>query len=178
MTFRYRNELLYYVPGDSRDRLYIPDTIAGKVIGEAYNRYYQGFYRTYDELQPSVYIRGLSRKVKKYIAYYYYCQLNQTQRHRSYRTLNPIPLKAPFYTITIDFVLALPTVNSDKDCILTITYKYTKKMILIPGKTTYLAIDWANLVIVALLAYNQGIPSAIISDRDRKFILLFQRQVF
>ena len=54
----------------------------------------------------------------------------------------------------MDFVLALPTVNSDKDCILTITYKYTKKVILILGKTTYLAVDWANLVIVALLAYN------------------------
>ena len=37
---------------------------------------------------------------------------------------------------------------------LTITYKYIKKVILISGKTTYLAVDWANLVIVALLAYN------------------------
>ena len=115
--------------------------MAGKVIGEAYNRHHQGFYRTYDELQPSVYIRGLSRKVKEYIAHCYYCQLNQTQRHRPYRSLNPIPPKAPFYTITMDFVLALPTANSDKDCMLTITCKYTKKVILIPGKTTYLAVD-------------------------------------
>ena len=37
---------------------------------------------------------------------------------------------------------------------LTITCKYTKRVILIPGKTIYLAVDWANLVIVALLAYN------------------------
>ena len=122
-----------------------------------------------------MYIRGLSRKVKEYIAYCHYCQLNQTQRYRLYRSLNPIPLKAPFYTITMDFVLVLPTANSDKDCMLTITYKYTKRVILIPGKITYLAVDWANLVIVALLAYNWGIPSAIISDRDRKFILLFWR---
>ena len=41
----------------------------------------------------------------------------------------------------MDFVLALPTVNLDKDCILTITYKYTKRVILIPGKTTYLAVN-------------------------------------
>ena len=41
----------------------------------------------------------------------------------------------------MDFVLALSTVNLDKDYILTITYKYTKKIIFIPGKTTYLAVD-------------------------------------
>ena len=56
---------------------------------------------------------------------------------------------------------------------LTITCKYTKKVILIPDKTTYSVVDWANLVIVALLAYDWGIPSAIISDRDRKFMSLF-----
>ena len=78
----------------------------------------------------------------------------------------------------MDFVLALPTANSDKDCMLTITCKYTKKVILIPGKTTYSAVDWANLVIVALLAHDWGIPSAIISDRDRKFMSSFWRQVF
>ena len=54
----------------------------------------------------------------------------------------------------MDFVLVLPIANSDKDYILTITYKYTKKVIFIPGKTTYSAVDWANLVIVALLAYD------------------------
>ena len=71
--FRLRNNLLYYVPGDDRDRLYIPDDLAGEVIGEAHNRHYQGAYRTYDELYLSIYIRSINKKVKEYVEYYEAC---------------------------------------------------------------------------------------------------------
>lgn len=178
INFRLRNNLLYYVPGDGRDRLYIPDELAGEVIGEAHNRYHQGYQRVFEELHPSVFIRRMRKKVKDYVEHCHHCQLNQTRRHRPYGSLHPILPTAPYHTITMDFVLALPTKFTDKDCLLTITCKYTKKTLLIPGLTTYSAADWANLVITALLQHDWGIPAAIISDRDRKFMSSFWRQVF
>ena len=154
INFRLRNELLYYVPGDRRDRLYIPDELAGEVIGEAHGRYHRGIHRVHDELYPSIFIRNIHKKIKDYVEHYHKYQLNQTKRHRPFSSLNPIPPKAPFHTITIDFVLALPTKATDKDCLLTITYKYTKKVLLTPGQITYSAVDWANLVITALLKHD------------------------
>ena len=178
INFRLRNELLYYVPGDGRDRLCIPDELAGEVIGEAHGRYHRGIHRVHDELYPSIFIRNMHKKIKDYVEHCHECQLNQTKRHRPFGSLNPIPPKAPFHTITMDFVLALPTKATDKDCLLTITCKYTKKVLLTPGQITYSAVDWANLVITALLEHDWGVPSAIISDRDRKFMSSFWRQVF
>ena len=79
--------------------------------------------------------------------------------------------------MTIDFIVELPDIRSIT-VLLTITDKFTKKVILIPSKDTYGLEDWANIVITELISKNWGIPSFIISNRDRKFILSFWKVIF
>ena len=76
----------------------------------------------------------------------------------------------PYHTITLDFILALPTSDEGYDTILSLTDKYTKKVSLPPGKATYSAAEWARVLIDRLDLVDWGIPKAIISDRDPKFL--------
>jgi hypothetical protein len=51
---------------------------------------------------------------------------------------------------------------------LTITCKASKRCTILPGKATYSAADWAATFLEGTVDW--GLPSAIISDRDRKFM--------
>ena len=84
----------------------------------------------------------------------------------------------PFHTLAIDFILGLPLSKADKDCIMTVTYKFSKLLTLLTGKTTFTAQDWAYLLLQRLLLINWGVPKAIISDRDPKFLSDFWRALF
>lgn len=66
--------------------------------------------------------------------------------------------------------MVLPILNKGYDIILLLTNKYTKKISLPSGKTTYLAAEWMQVLIDQLDLINWGIPIAIISDRNPKFL--------
>jgi len=71
------DELIYYINFiDTRRRLYIPKTLEKDIFFIIYDEYtHAGFYRAYDIIIASVYIRNLSRRFKIYITYYSQCQL-------------------------------------------------------------------------------------------------------
>jgi hypothetical protein len=57
-----------------------------------------------------------------------------TRRYLPYGSLEPISLPpAPFYTIYIDFILALPASEKGFDIAINTTYKFSKRITLIPG---------------------------------------------
>jgi hypothetical protein len=102
-----------------------------------------------------------------------------TRRHTPYRSLQPIPAPlAPFHTISIDFILALPLSYSDCNCVMSVTCKMSKRITLIPGKDTWTAAQWANPLLERLWIADWGCPKVIISDRDRKFLSAFWKQLF
>ncbi len=105
-----------------------------------HNKYaHAGFHRAYDTIIASVYIRNLSRRLRIYINHYTQYQLLQTTRYTLFEALHPIvgpPI--PFYIVTADFILALPKIKDGKNCILTITCKFSKKIELIPEKDIYI----------------------------------------
>ena len=53
--------------------------------------------------------------------------------------------------------------------LLTVTCRFSKKVLLIPGMGTWSASDWADV----FLATVMGIPMGTISDRDSKFMSEF-----
>ena len=75
-----------------------------------------------------------------------------------------------FYTITIDFVLALLLLVEGFDSVMSITCKFSKRITLAPGKTTWKALEWAVALLERLELGDWGLPKAILLDRDPKFL--------
>ena len=177
--FRKRDGLIYLTGQEGRERLCIPESLQHEVFKLAHdNNFHGGYHRTYDRIAPSLFIRNLSKHLRVYITHCPSCQLNQTRRHPTYGEFQPIATPAiPFHTVATDFIVALPSCRG-YDALMTVTCKATKRGLLIPGSEDWSASDWANVFITALIGHDWGIPSAIISDRDPKFMSSFWRQVF
>ena len=181
LRFKLREDLLYYTShDDGRERLCIPEAMDKEIFQLAHDRQsHGGFHRSYDRIVPSIYMRHLQKRLRQYIEHCPICALNQTKRHKPYGSLLPIDRPGiPFHTIAMDFVIALPLTSEGFDSLLTITDKFSKRILLLPGLTTYTAVQWANKVITALVQHDWGVPTAIISDRDSKFMSSFWRTVF
>ena len=174
------NGLLYHVsPATGNERLVIPRALHQDIFKLAHDRSNHGGYsRTLDRLKDTVYIRHVSKHLRTYLMHCPDCRLYQTTRHAPYGSLNPIVTPPiPFHTLAMDFIVELPEIRG-MSVLLTMTDKFTKKTMLLPGKDTYGAEDWANIVVTELMNKDWGIPSSIISDRDRKFMSSFWRVIF
>ena len=92
-------------------RLCIPHPVIQDILQLTYDEIdHAGFARCYEQICSSWYIRGLSRYLRDYLRHCPRCHAYQTIRHATYGSLQPIltpPI--PFHTITIDFILGLPT---------------------------------------------------------------------
>jgi hypothetical protein len=68
-------------------------------------------------------------------------------RHKPYGQLKPIttPVR-PYHTVSGDFIVSLPLTATGMDAALTLTCKFSKRVKIIPGKTTWSAVDWAHAV--------------------------------
>ncbi|SLM41474.1 reverse partial [Lasallia pustulata] len=174
--FRLRNNLLYLIDHNEREQLVIPQSLEKEVFELSHDLlHHQGFHRAFDLLTTSIYFdRNAAKRFCAYIEHCPTCQLNQTKRHKPYGELQPIQ-SAPvlFDTIAMDFVVALPEEKyhgDTVDALLNVIDKYTKQLLLIPGKTTYTAKDWAKALLNGLQAADWELPQQILSDRDPKFL--------
>ena len=173
LRFKLKDDLIYYTNhDDGRERLCIPNSLEQEVFRLAHDsQQHGGYHRTFDRIARSVYIRHLSKHLKQYIHHCPDCNLNQTKRHRPYGEMQPVDTPAvPFHTITMDFISCLPRTATGYDNLLTVTDKFSKRVLLIPGKKQASAGEWAHLLLRELIGQSWGIPSAIISDRDAKFL--------
>lgn len=144
---------------------------AAEVIAIVHGDGHPGFNKCYKTIIKLWYMRRLVKQLQSYIKHCPQCLVLQTSQHQPYGLLQPIYSPAvPYHTIMLDFILVLPTSDKGYNTILLLTDKYTKKVSLPPGKATYLIADWAQVLIDRLDLVNWGIPKAIISDRDLKFL--------
>ena len=168
--FILEDKLLYHITPENK-RLVIPHSVQPEIFQLAHGDHHAGLQRTYQRISSTLYVRNLASSLKKWLQHCPKCQLHQTRRHLPYGDLQPIitpPI--PFHTITLDFVLALPISIDGYECLLTITCKFSKRIALIPGKSTWSAEEWAAVVLLRLQIADWGLPSAMISDRDPKFM--------
>ena len=116
-------------------RLAIPKSCVKEIFEIAHGNIHLGFQRTYDKVNAAYYIRNLSKQLSTFISHCPECLRTQTRRHKPYGKLQPI-LSPPilFHMITLDFILATPTSYSGKNCILSVTCKTSKRVLLVPGK--------------------------------------------
>ena len=182
LRFRLKNDLIYFTSEmDGKDRLCIPKEMNKEVFELAHDmQNHTGFHRSYERLASSVYVRKLSRRLLKYIQHCPSCQVNQTKRHAPYGSLHPITSPViPFHTVAMDFVAALPPTKKDGfDTLLTVTCKFSKRILLIPGLSTYSAAEWADTFLAKVMGHDWGIPQGIVSDRDPKFLSELWKGIF
>ena len=178
VRFVRRDGLIYHVDSlDGRLRLCIPKDIEHEIFALAHDEQnHCGYHRAYERIRATYFVRRLARRLRQYLTHCRLCNLNQTKRHPPYGELRPIqPPIVPFHTVTIDFIAALPPFGG-LDMALTVTCKASKQCTILSGKSTYSAADWAGVFLEGTVDW--GLPSAIISDRDRKFMSQFWHDLF
>lgn len=178
IPFLLRDELIYHVK--DRWRLCVPPAMEKEIFEQAHDlSNHGGYHRCHDRISHNFFIRHLSQHLRAYIAHCPACQPNQTKRHKPYGSLVPIATPAiPFHTISMDFVVSLPPTKLGNDCLLNVTCKASKKMLLIPGQLTWTAAKWAEVFIRTLMQHDWGVPRSVISDRDSRFMSDFWKEVF
>lgn len=166
-------DLIFHIDRPTgKQRLCLPPSLIKDVMDLAHSTGHPGYQKCYELITSSWNARKLSTPLRKYIRHCPECLIMQTRRHAPYSSLSPITTPpVPFHAIPIDFILSLPPSELQGfDTILTVTNKYTKRITPIFGKSTYSAEEWAKALLDRLNTADWGIPKAISSDRDRKFL--------
>ena len=173
LPYKLLRGLIYYKDVEFGLRLCVPQPLVGEVFNLAHDKLgHQGYDRTHQRLTEGLYIYNLAKQLHAYIQHYHQCQLRQTPRHQVHGSLQPILTPPrPFHTISIDFILALPLSRPEKyDCVMSVSDKFSKAITLIPGNIAASGKVWAVLLLDRLSLMFWGLPRAILSDRDRRFV--------
>ena len=136
MSFIKINELLYFIGNDDKQRLCVSKLMKKKIFRLGHNdRSHAEFHQCYEHISEVIYIRKLMRHLQKYIEYCLTCQVCQTKRHQTYRSLNSIQTSLICrHTIIIDFIMALSSSIEDYNCTLIITDKFIKRITIMSEK--------------------------------------------
>ena len=171
-------ELIYFKKLNSNSWLCMLKALKKKIFEVAHDEnYHCRFHWIYKSIASTLYMYKLSRWLKHYINHCCLCQLNQIKCHITYDSMIPlISSLILMHTISINFVLALPSTEQEYNIILSVMNKFSKWVTLLPDKNTYTVTDWAKVLLDGLTDW--GIPKAIISDRDSKFMSEFWQKLF
>jgi transposase InsO family protein len=175
--------LLFVYKGDRGGlRACIPLTMVQTVLQAAHdNQGHPGIHNTFSNVRDHFYMPRMSAQVRSYVTACPECARKRTAQHKPYGLLQPIePPVKPFDMITIDFVTKLPPSRNQGDVfdtILTITDKMSRVVIFVPGKETWNAEHWAD-VILRDVVRRWGLPLSIVSDRGSIFVSELWRQMF
>lgn len=95
------------------------------------------------------------------------CQLTKdTSKIARYGLVKPLDVaKGRWTDISMDFITGLPLTPSGHNAILVICCRFTKRVILIPAKTTWTSFDTWN-AIYHFVILSHGLIKTIVSDRD------------
>ncbi|KAL8369548.1 hypothetical protein RB595_000061 [Gaeumannomyces hyphopodioides] len=174
--------LLYSSDPQNRTRLCIPQSEFKAILMETHDmKHHWGEKKMRSDILTRFNFPQCRQEIRKYIEHCQTCQRVRKTRQKPLGELEPIETtEIPFHTIAMDFFSGIPEVPSKStpwalegfglyDDILTVTDKWTKQTMIIPGNKKYAAEDWAAVFFKSVQMRNWGIPKAIISDRDPKF---------
>jgi hypothetical protein len=174
--------LLYNIRPDGLRAICIPHKMAKTILSLVHDqKHHFGVDRMLYDLR-GVSMAEKTRRIKKFVQHCPQCNVVATDRQPPLGNLQPIrPADTlPMRVIAMDFIVGLPSVSAEGspwqlkghntfDSLMTVSCKSSKRTLLIPGHTKYTAQEWGHALMRQLLLSDWGVPSAIISDRDRKF---------
>ncbi|MCO5556365.1 hypothetical protein L7F22_009913 [Adiantum nelumboides] len=121
---------------------------------------------------------SLHNEVQEYVTHCSKCQVNKAERLKAGGLLHPLEIpQGKWESISMDFIVGLPTTARGHDSVWVVIDRLTKMCRFIPTKTTIKTPKLARLFVEQLYRLY-GLPSNIVSDRDRKFNSHFWRAVF
>lgn len=127
-----------------------------------------GFKRAMGYAKTRYYWPGMHRDLKSYCRTCHQCQLVKTDTSKKPGKLMVIPAVAPFHTLCVDFVEGLPVARNGIDSLATITDKFSKAVRLVPCKKSDSGDTFAQRFFEKVYP-AWGVPTVLISDRDRRF---------
>jgi ribosomal protein L21E len=120
----------------------------------------------------------MKREVAEYLARCLECQLVKAEHQHPAGLLQPLPIPEwKWEIISLDFITGLPRNAKQNDSIMVVVDKLSKAAHFIPVKSTYKAINIAEIFMKEIFRLH-GIPKVIISDRDVKFTGNFWKALF
>lgn len=151
-------------------RLCILPAVTKDVMKIAHGQRHSGFAKSYEIVSRSWYIRVLTKLLRSYIYHCLESLILQTRRHPLYSLFQPIDSPpVVFYTLNIDFILALLVLGESFNEVMLVTYKYSKQLTLVSGKDTWSTKEWVGALLSQLELIGCGFPSVLIFDKDPKF---------
>ena len=119
----------------------------------------------------------MTKDIKEYVRHCGVCQRTNYRREKPAGLLQPLPVPDRRWdSISMDFVVELPSTRSGHDAMLVFVDRLTKTMRIAPTTTEVAAEGIADLLVNHVLK-NHGMPREIISDRDSRFSSRFFRRL-
>ena len=175
-----KSKLLYHV--NKLTGVYwlcILPSVAPDILVIAHREGHLGFSHCYKIIAHSWLIRSLIKLLRSFLLHCPQCLALQTRRHLPHGLLQPIEsTPVPFFILTLDFVLALLLIKEKFNAIMSVTYKFSKRVTLILRTDTWSAEDWAHAFLKRLDLIDWGLPGELITDCDPKFLSSFWKVLF
>ena len=163
-------------------KLVIPDVPAIKrsILFELHDAPYSGHVgidKTLAAVQRHYWWPGLAGFVTDYVRTCNSCQLNKASNRKPPGLLVPLPTPAaPWDSVSMDFIPALPLTASGHDCILVFVCRLTKMVHIVPTVTTVTAEQTAKLYRDHVWKHH-GTQLSMISDRGPQFNSRFMSEL-
>ena len=169
---------LFYVDG----KMVIPDhtEIRQYILQECHDSVWAGHAgrdKTLEAVKRLFYWRGLAKDVTDYVHSCHTCQVSKSAATQSQGMLHTVEVSTrPWYTISCDFVTALPESVDGYNAICTVVDRCTKMVHLIKCTDSTTAAQFAQLMLDNVFT-KHGLPGDILTDRDPRFTGHFWRQM-
>jgi transposase InsO family protein len=128
-----------------------------------------GSTRMLELLRRTFWWPSMARDVERYVQRCVDCQRNKPQSGRTPGRLQPLPVPAaPWDSVSLDFVVALPKTEGGYDSVLVLVDRLTKMVHLVPTTTSCTAENTARLFFDNVVRLH-GVPKNVVSDRGPQF---------
>lgn len=138
---------------------------------------HSGGERTYQRLKQAFYWKGMNKEVLPFVAACDVCQRHKTETMAYPRLLQPLPIPERLWSdISMDFIEGLPN-SFTKSVIYVVVDRLSKYAHFIPLAHPYTATTVAQAFLDNIFRLH-GMPSSIVSDRDKIFTSTFWKELF
>lgn len=165
-----------------RDRIWVGANkpLQARIIAALHNSAiggHSGFPVTYARIKKLFAWHGMKSDVKAFVASCTVCLQAKPDRAKYPGLLSPLPVPAESWqVISMDFIEGLPRSGS-ANCILVVVDRFSKFAHFVPLLHPFTAPQVAQLFLDNIYRLH-GMPTHIVSDRDRIFTSLFWKELF